>query len=155
MSFWFSTHTKLSKSQIKMLWWLRPWPATLRAQLLRSAQTPRHAHGAVPPVIQAVMHGLPLRGRRVASGCVPALVLTMQVRLAGLAWNPTESWAAWWSRSKGFMGVSPFVEHAMSFLKIHFLKELIIHRLHDTQRLRFNSFSYPRLMPDYPVFPLV
>lgn len=37
------------------------------------------------------------------------------------------------------MGVSPFIEHDMSFLKIHFLKELIIHRLHDTQRLSFNS----------------
>lgn len=76
--------------------------------------------------------------RRVASGWLGALVLTMQVRLAGWAWNPTESWAAWWSLSKGFMGVPPFVEHEMSFLKIHFLKELIIHRLHDKLRLSFN-----------------
>lgn len=38
------------------------------------------------------------------------------------------------------MGVSPFVEHDMSFLKIHFfLKQLIIHRLHDKQRLSFDS----------------
>lgn len=38
------------------------------------------AHGAFLPVIQAVMHGLPIRGRRVASGWSAALVLTMQVR---------------------------------------------------------------------------
>lgn len=54
------------------------------------------AHGAFPSVIQAVMHGLPYvaGGLRVggrAGGWAGALVLTMQVRLAGLAWNPTES----------------------------------------------------------------
>lgn len=43
MSFWFLTHTNSYQNlKIKMLPWLRPWPANLRGQLFWLTQTQRH-----------------------------------------------------------------------------------------------------------------
>jgi hypothetical protein len=67
------------------------------------------------------MHGMPLRGQRVARGWLAALELTMQVKVSWLSMESNQKPGCFRASFKRLHGVSPFVDHDMSFLKIHFV----------------------------------
>lgn len=116
---------------MKMLTWLRPWPATLRAQLFWPLQTWRPMKllpsGPESKPCGEAAHGLPmLPGPQAASSWAGCLVLTMH-RVGLLGMDP-----------KGLSCMTAFKRLWESLLSQHemsecvfLIKEFIIHRLHD------------------------